>query len=265
MARPGAIVNALKSAPGGARPTYAPQSGGMGRISPIQAEMYYNNSYANTYGPFLPRPSRTFTDGAFAPMSPIQPTPVDEPPVGGTFPGPRYWQYRNAWNLPTPPGSEGLKLASFDQLRTLAQKYSVARAAIELRCEEIRGLRWDITLTTDAAKAYQGDRAAMRDFGERKAKAKKFFKRPDPDFWNFDTFLNAFLEEIFVYDALCLVFRPKYGASFGMGGRGLLGSNLDSLNLVSGPTIRPLIDIHGGHPRPPAPAYQQFLLWSSPQ
>jgi 8-oxo-dGTP pyrophosphatase MutT (NUDIX family) len=259
LARASAIVNALKSTPGGARPTYAPQSSGMGRISPIQAEMYYNNSYANTYGPFLPRDPRVFTDGAFAPMSPIQPTPVDEPSPGATFPGPRWWQYRNAWNLPTPPGSEGLKLASFDQLRTLAQKYSVARAAIEIRIEEIRGLRWDITLTTDAAKAYQGDRNSMRDFGERKAKAMKFFRRPDPDFWNFDSFLSAFLEEIFVYDALALIFRPKYGASFGMGGRGLLGSDLDSLNLVSGPTIRPLIDMHGGHPRPPAPAYQQFL------
>src|ERR1700677_1670379 len=168
MARPGAIVAAMKAIPGGARYTAAPQAGGMGRISPVQSEMYFNNSYANTYGPFLDRPSRVFTDGAFAPMSPIQPTPVDEPPPGGTFPGPRYWQYRTAWNLPTPPGTEGLKLASFDQLRTLAQKYSVARAAIDLRQQEIRGLRWDIVLTTDAAKAYQKDNAAMRDFGERK-------------------------------------------------------------------------------------------------
>lgn len=259
MTRAGAIVRALKSAPGGARPTYAPQSNGMGRISPIQAEMSLNNSYANTYGPFLPRPSRTFTDGAFAPMSPIQPVPVDEPAPGARFPDPRWWQYRTSWNLPTPPGTEGLKLASFDQLRTLAQRYSVARACIDLRQQEIRGLRWQVTLTSDAAKAYQGDTVAMRDFGERKAKATKFFRRPDPDFWTFDSFLNALLEEIFVYDALALVFRPKYGASFGMGGRGLLGSDLDSLNLVSGPTIRPLIDMHGGHPRPPAPAYQQFL------
>jgi len=259
MARPGAILNALKAVPGGARYTAAPQSSGMGRISPVQAEMYYNNSYANNYGPFLPRPSRTFTDGAFAPMSPIQPTPLDEPPPGGMYPGPRWWQYRTAWNLPTPPGTEGLKLASFDQLRTLAQKYSVARAAIDLRQQEIRGLRWDITLTTDAAKAYQGDTTAMRDFGERKAKVKKFFRRPDPDFWTFDSFLNAMLEEIFVYDALSLVFRPKFGASFGMGGKGLLGSDLDSIRLVSGPTIRPLLDMQGGKPRPPAPAYQQFL------
>ena len=57
----------------------------------------------------------------------------------------------------------------------------------------------------------------------------RFFNRPDPDFWNFDSFLNALLEEVFVYDALSLVFRPKWGSTFGMNGRGLLGSDLDSL------------------------------------
>ena len=49
-----------------------------------------------------------------------------------------------------------------------------------------------------------------------------------------------------MYDALSLIFRPKFGAAFGMGGNGLLGSNLDSMRLVSGPTIRPLLDLHGG-------------------
>ncbi len=259
MARPGAIVAAMKAIPGGARHTPAPQSSGMGRISPVQAEAFFNNSYANAYGPFLDRPSRVFTDGAFAPMSPIQPVPVDVPPPGGQYPDPRWWEYRVGWNLPTPPGSEGLKLASFSQLKTIADRYSVARQCIELRKEEIRGLEWEITLTTDAAKAYQGDRNAMRDFGERKAEVTKFFRHPDPDFWNFSSFLDAMLEEIFVLDALSLVFRPKYGASFGMGGRGLLGSELDSLNLVSGMTIRPLLGLHGETPRPKAPAYQQFL------
>lgn len=230
----------------------------MGKINP---ELYYGSAYnMGSNVAFLDRPASVFSDGAFAPAPPIQPVPVDQPPPGGRFPDPRYWQYKPSWNLPTPPGAEGLKLASFDQLRTLAQKYSVARAALELRIEEIRALEWDVTLTTDAAKAYQGDRVALRDFGERKAKAKRFFRRPDPDFWNFDTFLNAFLEEIFVYDALSVIFRPKFGAQFGMGGRGLLGSNLDSLNLVSGPTIRPLIDLHGAIPRPPVPAYQQYLF-----
>ena len=189
-------------------------------------------------------------------MSPIQPVPVDQPATPGGFPDPRYWQYPVGYNLPTQPGTEGFKLASFSQLQTIASKYNVARRAIELRKEEIAGLEWSIELTTKAAKAYQGDHKAMRDFGERAAQATRFFKHPDPDYFDFGSFLKALLEEILVYDALCLVFRPKYGKGLG---RGLLGSDLDSLSLVSGPTIRPLLNMHGGKPRPPAPAYQQFL------
>ena len=258
MARPAAIVQALKANPGR---SFAPSTPGMSRISPALAEMMTpGGSYSAAYGQFLPRPSQVFTDGAFAPASPIYPTPVDQPVYPGGMPGPRWWEYRVGWNLPTPPGTEGLKLASFQTLKTLSEKSSVARSCLEIRMEEIRALEWDITLTTDAAKAYQGDYKAMRDFGERKAQAKKFFRRPDPDFWNFDSFLNAFLEEIFVYDALSLIFRPKFGAAFGMGGNGLLGSSLDSMRLVSGPTIRPLLDLHGATPRGDAPAYQQFLF-----
>jgi 8-oxo-dGTP pyrophosphatase MutT (NUDIX family) len=256
MTRASGVLAAMKAVPGGGRGTPSPQSGGWGSMSPVAANAMYGNSAANSYGPFLPRPSQTFTDGAFGPMSPIQPVPVDEPPPGGQFPDPRWWQYRTGWNLPTQPGTEGLKLASFDQLYTLANKYSVARQCIELRKEEIRGLEWSIELTTKAAKAYQGDHKAMRDFGERAAEATKFFRHPDPDFFSFSLFLDAALEEIFTYDALALVMRPKYGKGLG---RGLLGSDLDSIRLVSGPTVRPLLDMHGGKPRPPAPAYQQFL------
>jgi 8-oxo-dGTP pyrophosphatase MutT (NUDIX family) len=257
MTRTGGVLAAMKAVPGGARHTPAPQSGGMGAINQVAANAMYGNPYQSSYGPFLPRPSRTFTDGAFGPMAPIQPAPVDQPAVPGGFPDPRLWQYPVGFNLPTQPRSEGLALASFAQLRTLADRYSVARACIELRREEIRGLGWEIQLTTKAAKAYQGDHKAMRDFGERAAEATKFFRRPDPDYFSFALFLDALLEEIFVYDALSLVFRPKYGKGLG---RGLLGSDLDSLNLVSGPTIRPLLNMLGGKPRPPAPAYQQFLF-----
>jgi 8-oxo-dGTP pyrophosphatase MutT (NUDIX family) len=248
------VAAALKS-----RGSIAPQASGYGRISPVQSETYYNNPYSGSYGPFMPRQPETFSDGAFGPMPPIQPVPVDQPPPGGQFPDPRWWQYTQGWNLPTPPGSEGLKLASFDQLKTLSERYSVARACIELRIEEILGLGWEIVLTKEAAKAYQGDHHANRDAGERIGKLTKFFKHPDPEYMTFDTFLAACLEEVFVFDALALIMRPKFGEAFGMGGRGLLGSPLDSLNLVSGPTIRPLLNLHGGKPPPPNPAYQQFL------
>jgi 8-oxo-dGTP pyrophosphatase MutT (NUDIX family) len=252
------IAAALKAVPG-TRGSIAPQANGLGRISPIQSEMYYNNPYRNTYGPFLPRQPEIFSDGAFGPMPPIQPVPIDQPPAGGQFPDPRWWQYTQGWNLPTPPGTEGLKLASFDQLKTLSEKYSVARACISLRVDEVLGLGWEICLTKEAAKAYQGDHHANREAGEKIGALTKFFKRPDPDYLTFNSFLAAALEEIFVYDALALIMRPKFGEQFGMGGRGLLGSELDSLRLVSGPTIRPLLDLHGGHPAPPNPAFQQFL------
>ena len=258
MSRTSGVLAALKAVPGGARYTPAPQSGGWGGMNQVAANAMYGNPYAsqNGYGPFLPRPSRTFTDGAFGPGSPIQPVPVDQPAVPGGFPDPRLWQAPVSWNLPTQPGSEGLKLASFSQLQTIASKYNVARRAIELRKEEIAGLEWSIELTTKAAKAYQGDHKAMRDFGERAAEATKFFRHPDPDYFDFGSFLKALLEEVLVFDALSLIFRPKYGKGLG---RGLLGSDLDSLSLISGPTIRPLLNMHGGKPRPPAPAYQQFL------
>ena len=256
MSRTSGVLAAMKAVPGGARHTPAPQSGGMGAINQVAANAMWGNAYQGSYGPFLPRPSRTFTDGAFGPMSPIQPVPVDEPVVPGGFPDPRLWQYPVGYNLPTQPGSEGFKLASFAQLATIASKYNVARRAIELRKEEIAGLEWEIQLTTKAARAYQDDHKAMRDFGERAAQATKFFKHPDPDYFDFQSFLKALLEEIFVYDALSLVFRPKYGKGLGLG---LLGSDLDSLSLVSGPTVRPLLNMMGGKPRPPAPAYQQFL------
>ena len=84
MTRTSGVLAALKAVPGGARHTPAPQSGGRGAINSVAANAMYGNPNAMSgYGPFLPRPSSVFTDGAFGPMSPIQPTPVDEPPPGG--------------------------------------------------------------------------------------------------------------------------------------------------------------------------------------
>jgi 8-oxo-dGTP pyrophosphatase MutT (NUDIX family) len=256
----GSIINSAKHIPGGARQTSAPQGGG---TYPNQLTGQLNSggpqgdSWARTYGGFLPRPTEDFTEGAFGPFSPILPVPVDAPPPGAERAEPRREEYRVGWNLPVgQPGTEGIKLADFSTLRTLADLYSVARACIQLRKSEIRGLEWDIMPTSDAAKMMRNDHAAMREFGERRDKAIKFFRRPDPDYFSWNSWIDAVLEEIFVYDALSILIRPKWLKGRG---KGLLGSDLDSLNLISGPTIRPLYDINGSYPRPPAPAYQQYL------
>ena len=264
-----ALTPLSKQNPGGARPTPAPQGAYSGMISPLQAQLESGGSmtgYANAYGGFLPRPTNTFTAGAFGPFSPILPVPVDQPPSpDATRAEPRLYQYDIGWNLPVgTPGSEGLKLASFSTIQTLADLYSVARACIELRKAEIRGLAWDITPTKDASKKMRGDTAAMEDFGERRAEAVEFFKHPDPDYDDWGSFISVLLEEVFVFDALSILMRPKWGSANGSPkgngkGKGLFGSDLDSLSLINGPTIRPLVGLHGERPRPPAPAYQQYL------
>ena len=179
------------------------------------------------------------------------------PPPGGALPEARLFQGLVGYNLPTEPGNDGYKLASFSTLRTLADIYSVARTCIQRRKDEVAGLDWDIVPTKEASKAYQGDHAAMRDFGERRAEAIKFLRQPDPDFFSFGGFLKAALEQVFVFDALSIMIKPKRGRGMR---KGVLGSDLDCLNLIDGETLRPLYGLHGEVPRPPAPYLQQYLF-----
>ena len=259
IASPQAILAASKAArlaksrPGAAQMTPAPQGSmdgpWIGQLPSYSA--LPGNPYQPGYGPFLPRPSDDFTAGAFAPFSPILPVPVDQPPRGAQRPQPRRRQYRVGANLPVGvPGSEGYNLASFSTLYSLSNLYSILRRCLQIRKQEIRALDWDIVLTKDAAKAYRGDRKAMRDFGERQAAVKKWFRRPDPNYFTFSAWLDAMLDQVFVFDALSLYMCPVKGRGMG---KGLLGSDLDSLWLVDGETIRPLTGMHGEYPAPPRP------------
>lgn len=265
MAGRRSIISSAKAIRQHQSPSPSPQglgNGYIGSVSPMARSLdtggSQDASWTNAYRSYLPRPANDFINGAFGPFSPILPVPVDAPEPGSDYPDPRLYEYEVGWNLPTgTPGSEGLKLADFNTLRTLADLYSVARACIQLRKNEIRGIDWDIMPTHDASKAMRGSKAQMKDFAERRAEAMRFFLRgPDPDYFSWDTFIDAFLEEVFVFDALSLLFRRKFDKS---SKKGLLGSNLDSISLINGPTIRPLLDMHGARPRPPAAAYQQYL------
>jgi hypothetical protein len=229
----------------------------MGEISPLVMQLSEEAGYSRAYGPFMPRPARTFTQGAFGPFSPILPVPVDEPPPGGDLADPRRFQYLPGYNLPTVPGQDGYRLASFSTLDSLSRLHSITRTCIERRKSAIAGLEWDIVPTKEAAKAYSGSHSAMKDFGERRAEAVKFFSKPDPDYDDFGSFLSALLDQVFVYDALSVLLKPKRGRGLG---RGVLGSELDCIELIDGATIRPLLNLAGGRPRPPAPAWQQFLF-----
>ena len=228
-------------------------------VSPA-AMQYQEMVYGHNVGPTLPRDPMQFLAGTFTPLSPIQPVPINTPdwdsdPDEGNRPGPRQREMPVGWNMPVGvPGSEGFKLASFGTLKMYADIYSVARSCIQLRKNEIRGLEWDVMPTQEAERRMRGDVAAHRDFAERRAKVVKFFRKPDPDYLSFGSYIDAVIEEILVTDALSLYIHPtkKKGA-------GPFGSDVAALEIISGSTIRPLVNTRGGRVMPPSPGYQQYL------
>lgn len=256
-ANPRALAKALLAN----TPSNAPVGGGFGGapatvpgngVSPLVAS-YDAWSSGRAYGQGMPRSWETFLSGSFGPLAPIQPVAIDEANADGSI-DPRRYQYQVGWNMPLgPPGSEGLKLATFPQLRTIADTYSVARACISLRKQELVGLEWDIVPTKAAEKKMRGSATARLEWDERRAKVMRFFRKPDSNYFGFSSWFSAQLEDVFAVDALSLYMHPPR-----MRGKGVMGSNLAALELIDGTTIRPLIDVHGARPAAPNPAYQQY-------
>ncbi len=261
---PGSVFRALPPSPqnGGGGPVGSGGFGSMssasgapsGAVSPLVAS-YEQWTAGRPYGQGLPRPPADFLSGAFSPLNPITPVGIDAPDPESGRPEPRRFPYPVAWNMPVgDPGTENLRMAPFQALRTISDTYSVARSCIELRKNEIIGLGWDIVPTRDAQKSMRGMEGAHREFSRRRAEAVKFFKRPDPEkYHTFSAWLSAVLEDIFVIDALSIYLQPSRSR-----GKGLLGSDLAALCLIDGSSVRPLLDIRGGTPQPPAPAYQIY-------
>ena len=217
------------------------------------------NAGSGSTGSSLPR-GDVFSSGSFSPLNPIMPIGIDKPDADSGRAAPRRMQYPVGYNMPVgQPGSEGLKLVSFANLRMYADAYSVVRACIQVRKEEILGLDWDIVPTDEAQREMRGNADLHEDFQKRRAEALNFFKRPDPNYHDFTGWMGAVLEDVLVVDALSVYIHPPRVA-----GKGVLGSDLAALEVLDGTTIRPLLDVRGGSPRPPYPSYQQYL-WGVPR
>lgn len=254
-----AILRA-QSAPSPAATAAAAQMGTFGGPalpaggSPLVASSY-GDWTSGRVQPALPRDYSTFLAGMFGPLAPMIPMPIDQAPDGSPRAEPRVRQYPVSWNMPHGvPGDEGLKLASFGQLRTIAETYSVAQACIRTRSQEILGIDWDIVPTKEAEKKMRGDEKARREFDERRAPVKKFFNKPDPNYFNFGSWLTAVLDDVFVVDALSMYLHPSRRP-----GKGIAGSDLAALDVIDGTTIRPYMDLRGAKPSAPNPAYAQYL------
>ena len=229
--------------------------------SPLTAS--YNQWVAGSPvgGAALPAPFYDFLAGAFGPLSPIQPMPVDVVPRDDEGrPLPRRWQYPVGWNLPVgQPGTEGYRLASYATLRRLADGYSVIRAMLNIRKNEMSGLNWDVGATGDAQSRTKGDKGAAKDQRSRAAEVVRWFKRIDSNYFGFQSWFEAGQEDQLVIDAVTLHPLPTR-----VKGKGLFGCGVAELELINGETIRPLVNIRGASPRFPEVAYQQYL-WGVPR
>lgn len=195
----------------------------------------------------LPRPPEQFYTGMFGPGVPIEPYPADPPSNDGGPAEPRISEYMAGWNLASLPGYS--KLVPFSLLRSASKMVLPVWRAIDVRKSELAAMEWDIALLPQ----FHGQGGPEID--NIRGQLIDFFSEPDPQQgMTFSDWIRLAEEEISVVDALSIYLRPTRDPK-----GGVLGSGLHSLQIIDGTLIKPLRDIRGGRPQPPAPAYQQYL------
>jgi hypothetical protein len=140
-------------------------------------------------------------------------------------------------------------LPSFRELRMVGATNPVARACIELRKAEVRSTGWDVVLTPAFAQAAQGNHEVMATLAERRRNAVAFFRRPDPDYADFSSWLNNLMEDVLVTDSLAIYPHPRRARH-----NSLCGSDLAGLTLIDGAALEPALSGDGK-----IAGYRQYL------
>lgn len=168
----------------------------------------------------------------FGPGNPLP--PVAPPQVAG-----RTLDYPSAYNLNQRP--RAYEPVSFDTLKMLAQNFDILRLVIETRKDQIAAVGWRIMPKDNKAKVEPGS-ALEREIEE----VNDFFAYPDREN-DWDTWVRMLVEELLVYDAPTIYPHLTYGG------------DLYRLKVISGATIKRIIDDWGDTPMAPHAAYQQVL------
>ena len=132
------------------------------------------------------------------------------------------------------PGSN----ISFETLRRFSTSHEVTRACINLRKRQITGLEWDI-VTADHNDTGNYDKQAQE--------LKNFFKNLGGTGTNYRKFMDRFIEDIMVLDAVAIEKQKNRG------------EGLANLIPIDASTIRLRVDESGATPEPPEIAYVQVI------
>ena len=188
-----------------------------------------------------PVPPDALADAASVPYAPGRPVhPV--PGLTGAEGGPRQWPFPIGYNIASRP--RATEQTSFEQLRNLAALYD----GIQL-CErvyfDLLG-RLELRVIPRAEVLDDSATTISPELRESARRVEAFLEAPDRS-QDLRSWLVAFVRDLLEIDAVAVYSRPTRGGQ------------LHALELISGDTIKPLLDASGRPPRPPQPAYQQFL------
>lgn|GEM_PF-4987057 len=172
----------------------------------------------------------------FGPGIPPEAQPLDASGL------PRSQFFRVGWNLQANPDTD--RGVNFATLRTMADLDYLARKAIEIRKDEICSLSWDVRPKTGTTAE---QRAMMKKARPKIDKLREFWESPDKDL-DYQTWMRQCIEDVLVIDALSIYKRPTKNGK------------LHSLMQIDGSLVRPLINLQGRRPEPPAIAYEQVII-----
>lgn len=164
----------------------------------------------------------------FNPLPPLKPRHLNGPETTG----PRKFQYPMGANIIVSPRREYPDLTPFEQLESLAKSYDVSSMCIATRIEQLCGM---------GRAVVSKNKRAQKKVQSACDEVMAFFEKPD-GLMPLDSWLASAVREHLVTDALTIF--PKMSR----------GKTLYSLDLVSGATIKPVLDDLGR-----AVAYQQIL------
>lgn len=189
----------------------------------------------------LPRTGEGPGEGAalFPPGVPQRPVPGLAGPDGA----PRQWAYPTGYNILQRP--RATEQTTFDQLRNLAALYDGVQLCERVYFDLLGRLELRVVPRAELLSAGDVDAAAPA-WRERARRIEGFLESPDRA-QDLRSWLVAFVRDLLEIDAV------------GVYTRRTRGGGLHALELVAGETLKPLLDVTGRAPQPPAPAYQQFL------
>lgn len=152
--------------------------------------------------------------------------------------GPPFVTYPREWDYPVGVNLEYIprRLELFSHLQLMSRSNGILRSVIERRKDQFIRVPWEFQLK---------DQAEKKD--KRIDELKAFFRKPDGKH-TFQQWIYMLLEDQFVIDAPTVYrgWRRRDGKPY-------------VLEIISGATIKPLIDDAGRIPDYPSPAYQQII------